>query len=188
MNVHFRLNNPSRPANRLGVSSLENAREPGPAELGSLERQVVDVFVDGGRVLGLPRSLCEIYGLLYMSPEPLSLDDLVERLGISKGSASQGLRTLRELGAVKECGLEGARRTFYEADVELKQLVGGFIREEVRPHLESGRDKVDRLWDGVAAESDPQRREFYGERLSKLEVWMRRGRMLLPVVQRFLGQ
>ena len=47
-----------------------------PLELDSLERQVVEVFVDGVRVLGLPRSIGEIYGLLFISRSPLSLDDL----------------------------------------------------------------------------------------------------------------
>ncbi|MDB6078791.1 MAG: hypothetical protein JWO82_2538, partial [Akkermansiaceae bacterium] len=99
----------------------------------SLEMQVVQVFVDGVRVLGLPRSLGELYGLLFISPEPLALDDLVSRLGISKGSASQGLRALKDLGAVKEIDVEGARRTYFEADIDLKRLVGGFIREQIRP-------------------------------------------------------
>ena len=82
-------------------------------ELDPLERQVVDVFVDGVRVLGLPRSIGEIYGLLFISRTPLSLDDLVARLKISKGSASQGLRMLRNLGAVNEANgnSEAERRT-----------------------------------------------------------------------------
>jgi DNA-binding transcriptional regulator GbsR (MarR family) len=67
-----------------------------------LECQVVAMFVDGVRVLGLPRSIGEIYGLLFISQTGLSLDDIVQRIGISKGSASQGLRTLKSLGAVRE--------------------------------------------------------------------------------------
>ena len=154
----------------------------------ALEQQVVDVFVDGVRVLGLPRSIGEIYGLLFIAPQPLSLDDFVSRLGISKGSASQGLRTLRDLGAVKESSVEGARRVYYEADIELKRLVGGFVREQVRPHLESGQLKGGRLLEAVGEEEDPVLREFYDERVAKLETWMRRGRMVLPLLQKVLGQ
>ena len=156
--------------------------------LNDLERQVIDVFVDGVRVLGLPRSIGELYGLLFISQRALSLDDLVTRLGISKGSASQGLRALRDLGAVKETSVEGARRTYYEADIELKRLVGGFIREQVRPHLESGQLKVGRLQEAVAEEEDPETRAFYDERVAKLEVWIRRGRMVLPLLQKVFGQ
>lgn len=158
------------------------------AALTSLERQVVDVFVDGVRVLGLPRSVGEIYGLLFISREPLALDDLVTRLGISKGSASQGLRTLKGLGAVHDCEVEGARRAHYEAASDLKRLAGGFIREQVRPHLESGQLKVGRLQEAIGEEEDVELQKFYDERVEKLEGWMKRGRMVLPMLQKILGQ
>ena len=156
--------------------------------LSAIERQVIDIFVDGVRVLGLPGSVGEIYGLLYVSRDALSLDDLVGRLGISKGSASQGLRMLKNLGAVREIEVEGTRRNYFEAAVDLKRLVGGFIREQVRPHLESGQTKVGLLQEAIGAQADPELRRFYDERVERLENWMRRGRMVLPVMQKFLGQ
>ena len=53
------------------------------------------------QIFGVPKSVGQIYGLLYASPLPLGFSDIVERLEISKGSASQGLQLLRSLGAVK---------------------------------------------------------------------------------------
>lgn len=149
---------------------------------------MIQIFVDGVKVLGLPRSIGEIYGLLFISPEPLSLDDLVERLGISKGSASQGLRSLKGLGAVRETLLEGSRRCHYQADTELKRLVGGFIREQVRPHLESGQSKIGRLTESAGDEGDPDRRAFYRSRVKQLEHWMQKGRFVLPILQKVLGE
>lgn len=158
--------------------------------LSPIERQVVGLFVDGVRVLGLPKSIGEIYGLLFICPTPLSLDDLVTRLGISKGSASQGLRALKELGAVREASTNGnsERRTYYEPALELKSMVGGFIREQIRPHLESGRSKVGNLLDSTNHIADPTQRDFYGERLERLEQWMIKSGRVLPVLQKLLGQ
>ncbi len=158
------------------------------ASLTAIERQVVDFFVDGVRVLGLPRSLGEIYGLLYISPAPLSLDDLVTLLGISKGSASQGLRTLKTLGAVREAPGNGDRRTYYEPAIELKRLVGGFIREQVRPHLDSGKSKLKQLSETALLATDPAEREFFSDRIERLETWMKRGGQVLPLLQKMLGQ
>ena len=159
-------------------------------QVDSIEREVLAVFVDGVRVLGLPPSIGEIYGLLFISQTPLSLDDLVQRLKISKGSASQGLRTLKSLGAVRETNGNGngERRTYYEPAVELKRLVGGFIREQIRPHLDSGRHKIKRLGDLANMESDPKRRQFLLERTDRLDHWIRNGGRLLPMIQRILGQ
>lgn len=158
--------------------------------LDPLESQVVAVFVDGVRVLGLPRSIGEIYGLLFISREPLSLDDLVRRLQISKGSASQGLRALKSLGAVREAPPNGnaERRTYYEPAVELKRLVGGFIREQIRPHLESGKTKIGRLAETARMVEDPDHREFLSERVERLDQWMRSGGRVLPILQKILGQ
>ena len=172
----------------MGVKPKLVKEEGVTGELSALERQVVDVFVDGVKVIGLPKSLGEIYGLLFLSPEPLALDDVVKKLSLSKGSASQGLRMLRELGAVKEAEANGGRRTLYSPDVDLKRLVGGFIREQVRPHLESGKGKVSSLIKATAAEEDKELRKFYRERLQKLDSWMARGRIVLPLIQRMLGE
>jgi DNA-binding transcriptional regulator GbsR (MarR family) len=148
-----------------------------------LEGMVREFFADGVKVLGLPKSVGEIYGSLFISKEPLSLDDLVERLGISKGSGSQGLKMLRTLGAVSEVeGIEG-RKVFYEADVELKSLVGGFIREEIRPHLSSAKVKI-----GLMDEANLSQDTHYDERIKKLNTWRKRAGLLLPVLQKILGK
>lgn len=158
--------------------------------LSPIEEQVISLFVDGVRVLGLPRSVGEIYGLLYISPAPLSLDDLVERLGISKGSASQGLRTLKTLGAVREANPNGQpeRRTYYEPAIELKRLVGGFIREQIRPHLDSGKSKVGELASAAAAIDHPEYRQFLKDRIERLNHWMKTGGKVLPILQKLLGE
>ncbi len=167
---------------------MEDQHAAGQYELDPLERQVVAVFVDGVRVLGLPRSIGEIYGLLFISQTGLSLDDLVRRLQISKGSASQGLRMLKSLGAVREADGGAERRTYYEPAIELKRLAGGFIREQVRPHLESGKTKLGHLAEKARDIDDPDRRKFLSERVERLETWVRSGGRVLPVLQKLLGQ
>ena len=169
------------------MHKLPNGTEQG---IDPIEREILAFFVDGVRVLGLPRSIGEIYGLLYISQSPLSLDDLVHRLRISKGSASQGLRALKSLGAVRETNGNGnaERRTYYEPAVDLKRLVGGFIREQIRPHLDSGQSKLKRLGEVADWESDPDRREFLLERVDRLNHWIRNGSRVLPIIQKILGQ
>ena len=156
--------------------------------LSEFEAQVIGFFCDGVKRLGLPKSIGEIYGLLYVTQEALSLDDLVSRLGISKGSTSQGLKMLRKLGAVREVEGELGRRVYYEPDVELKQLVGGFIKEQVRPHLASGEEKLANLKAIVREMPGDAKSDFYAGRLERLGRWSKRSRILLPIIQKFLGR
>lgn len=156
--------------------------------LSDFEAKVVDFFCDGIKLLGLPKSIGEIYGILFVSSEPLALDDLVEKLGISKGSASQGLRMLKSLGAVRESEVIAGRKSYYEPDVELKQLVGGFIKEQVRPHLASGEEKLEGLRGMVEAMPGDARSDFYMGRIQRLGRWSKKARVVLPLLQKFLGK
>ena len=158
------------------------------SDLTELESATIAYFCDGVRVLGFPPSVGEIYGLLFISKEPLAQADFVERLGMSKGSASQGLNLLKALGALNEAEGPDSRRSYFTANLNLKRLVGGFIRNQVRPHLRSGEDKMDGLQAIAEREEDPEQRAFVQERLEKLERWSHRGQMVLPVLQRFLGE
>jgi hypothetical protein len=62
--------------------------------------ECVELFAEAAHALSLPRSIGQIYGVLYASPEPLRFSDIIKHLNISKGSVSQGLQLLRSLGAV----------------------------------------------------------------------------------------
>ena len=149
------------------------------------QEEVISFFCDGVRALGLPRSIGEIYGLLFISQEPLSLDDLVQKIGISKGSASQGLKFLRNLGALEK--IEKQRKTYYLPVTNLKSLVSGFIREEIVPHMESGQQKLQTLKEVFEKEQDETNAEFFAERHDKLDRWTKQAKILLPLVQKVLG-
>ncbi len=149
---------------------------------------MVNIFVDGARILGLPPSIGEIYGLLFISPTPLALDDFVERLGISKGSVSQGLRMLKGLRAVHEVESASDRRTYYEPAIELKRLAGGFIREQVRPHFKSAETRIRDLAEKAQEIDDPESRKFLRARIERIDTWRRSTTKLLPILQKLLGQ
>lgn len=152
----------------------------------ALEREVIQRFVDITRTLGQPRSLAEIYGLLFISPRPLAMDELMERLQISKGSASQGLRYLRELGAVRPVELPGDRRTHYEAVAELRKIAGKFLRDQIGPRLAGGDAQLQRLQ--VMTDSvPPADRAHVRQRVGMLRSWERNVRGMLPLVERLLN-
>lgn len=148
----------------------------------ALEQGIIALFADGVKVIGLTKSVGEIYGLLFSRDAALSLDDLVSLLDVSKGTASQGLKMLRTLGAIKEVQTADSRKTYYQADIELKSLVGGFIREEVRPHMKSAELKIGALRE-LVDDSDA----FALDRIERLDKWRRKAGLLLPILQKILS-
>lgn len=167
---------PSRPA----------SAQPPPG-MAPLEAEAVDLFVGLAQVVGLPKSIGQIYGLLYISTVPLSLDEIAERLDISKGSASQGLKFLRQTGAVQLCAENDSRSDRYVAETGLRALATGFLKEQIEPHLESGEGRLDRL-KRLAAAAPAAERAHVLQRVKQLENWHRRAAGLLPLLIRFLGK
>ena len=168
----------------MRATALQIIPNPTPS-LTAVEVEVIGIFVSAVKMLGLPKSIGEIYGLLFISRIPLSLDALVERLGISKGSASQGLKFLRSFGAIKQVYIGGDRRDHYTAETELKKLVAGFIRSELKPRMESGGERLRRAVAAVDMASDDDAL-FYKGRLTKLHQWHGRGQSLLPLLSGLL--
>lgn len=66
----------------------------------TFQAECVELFAEMVHIFGVPKSVGQIYGVLYASSKPLSFSDIVEQIDISKGSASQGLQLLRSLGAI----------------------------------------------------------------------------------------
>jgi HTH-type transcriptional regulator, glycine betaine synthesis regulator len=163
------------------VKANGNASRLQPAEV-----EVIHLFVQFARALGQPRSVAEIYGLLFASEKPLAMDTLIERLNLSKGSASQGLKYLQDLGAVRTVYVAGDRRTHYEAVAELRNLAGRFLRQQILTHFEDSETRLDRIAAQTPKLSDEQRKHI-NERIKLLRRWERTGRRVLPFVLKMLG-
>jgi hypothetical protein len=177
----------------IGPQGLNGAGAPGAEQftslLGSGEREVIVIFVELAQTLGLSKSLGEIYGLLYAVPRPLPFQSIVELLHLSKGSVSQGLRFLRTVGAVKPVVVPRDRREYFEAETELKKLVGGFIRENIQPQLERWGQRNQSLVEpgaftfAVAGDGQAEIRK----RLKRMQGWQKRAAIVLPTMGKLLG-
>ena len=175
----------------LAVQAKEpdrNVKPPEPAaRLKPLETEVINLFVQLSRLLGQPRSLAEIYGLLFIAARPLAMADLIERLQLSKGSASQGLKYLRNIGAVRMVYAAGDRRAHYEAVAELRNLVTRFLRDQVVPHFDQGQAWLERIAEMVKQLPVEDRPRANG-RVKMLQSWERNVRRFLPLVVKILGK
>lgn len=150
----------------------------------ALEIESIDFFVRLMGILGMPRSVGEIYGLLYFSEKPLPMDKISSRLEISIGSASQGLKTLKSLKAIRSTYVAGDRRDHYLAETEFRRLFSTFINDEIMPHLESANDRISRMEDSLSPSE--KNNDFYLVRLEKLKKLTKTGSRLLPALAGFL--
>lgn len=177
---------PEAPETALPEGAASGSASQGGAKLTALEAEVIDVFVQLSRVLGLPRSMAEIYGLLYISPRPLNMENLVVRLGLSKGSASQGLKFLRNAGAVETLHVPDDRRAHYRAVAQLRKLAARFLSKQVMPQLQSGQERLERL-SAMARKLPAAERGHASARIAMLQSWRKRSHRFLPVMLKMMG-
>lgn len=137
------------------------------------------------RVIGVPKSIGAIYGLLFSSPDPLCFTEIVDKLGASKGSVSQGLAYLRQNGAVRPVEVKGDRREYFEPEMALRRLAVGLIHEKIQPLLVETKGAVSRM-KRSAKTSHIAHNRFRLDRIRQLETWHSQFGRVLPVVQAIL--
>jgi DNA-binding transcriptional regulator GbsR (MarR family) len=110
----------------------------------------------------------------FISPRPLAGDEIVSRLDISLGAASQGLKLPRGLGAVNAVYPPGPRRGHLAADLELTGFASVFFKEELRPRLERELERTDHI-ESLLAQLFTAEHELARQRLSRLRHWLEKG-------------
>src|SRR5260221_9407728 len=120
---------------------------------------------------GYNRVMGKMYGALLLSPNPMSLDDLVNHLDVSKASVSMNKRTLENMGIAREVWVRGDRRKYYEAEPDFWKILTNVLgsrelREENQALnvLESYMDKV-RTTESSMPEEDRELAQFYLQRM-----------------------
>lgn len=106
---------------------------------------------------GISPTMAEIHGLLYIGGDALSMDDVMTRLGISRGNVSMNMNRLLEWGLVQRVHKRGDRRDYYESvgDVWeiLTQIAVQRKRREIDPMLTTLRRCKETLESEMPAQS-----------------------------------
>lgn len=173
----------AEPASHTSASGLvrSNGRS---AEVLAFEESVVGFFVDAADLLGVPKSVAAIYGICFASPEPLGFTEINERLDISSGSISQGLKLLRQIGALKVLSSPLEKRDRFEPDMELRKLATHFIEERLEKQLNAGKERLNAM--KAAIPSGNGANGALKARIKALQTWQNQGRAVLPIIKSFL--
>lgn len=151
--------------------------------LANWEEEVLDLFVGIFESFGLPKSTAMIYGALYCSEDALAQEDICKKLGISSGSASQGLKLLTTLGAAHRQSKVGSRVSVYKAERSMRRLLGYFIDAQLRPKLNSGRERLEQIQEDL-----PPDNALAAQRIDALLQWQKKANKALPLISSLFGK
>jgi len=92
-----------------------------------------------GTQWGINKTMAQIHALLMVSTEPLSMEDIMEELQISRGNASMNLRALMDWGIVYKEYKPGERKEFFTGEKDIDELARKIAKErskrEIKPAL-----------------------------------------------------
>jgi HTH-type transcriptional regulator, glycine betaine synthesis regulator len=160
------------------------------AQLEDLTREFVNNLGRIADFFGFNRLMGQLYAILFLSPEPLTLDDMVEKLKSSKGNVSINIRALERWGLVRQIYKLADRKNYYEAETDIWKAVSGILQERERKesrqmvtslsHSISMLEQVSKKASGDEAAAT----QFYLERMEVLRRLFQFGDTLLDMMVR----
>jgi HTH-type transcriptional regulator, glycine betaine synthesis regulator len=154
-------------------------------------RIVHDSMLDGlGQLadyFGFSKVMGQLYGTLLLSDEPLCLDDMMERLGISKANVSMNMRSLELMGMVRQVWVRGSsgRRKYYEAETDFWQIFTNVLNgremrdvERALAVMEENKERISSSIDSLP-EDEQALAQLYLERISQIQALFRFAQLII---------
>ena len=119
---------------------------------------------------GFPKAMGAIYGAIYLSPELLSLDEIVEQVGVTKGSVSTNVRQLERLGMGHKKLQIGDRKDYYLPETDFWKIIKGILREREKSEFDLALRTVDESLEMVQEGGEENEKIiFYKERMGAMQ-------------------
>jgi DNA-binding transcriptional regulator GbsR (MarR family) len=114
----------------------------------------------------------QIYGLLYLSLEPLTLDEIAQQLGMSKGNVSLNIRSTERWGLIRRLNKRADRKDYYEAEIDFWKVIKDILRERDKKEFDRALQAVSESLASVSqfkSASPTGEAQFYEERLKHMQ-------------------
>ena len=98
-------------------------------KLSDIKKNFTQGLSEISRFWGFPKGMGAIFGVLYLSPGPLSLDEIVQETGLTKGAISTEIRALARMGLVHRSSKLGDRKDYYEAESDFYTAIRSILKE-----------------------------------------------------------
>lgn len=105
-------------------------------ELKEAKEQFIHAWGTLGSNWGINKTMAQVHALLLVSPDPLSAEEIMAELNISRGNANMNLRDLIEWGIVNKIHKSGERKEFFSAEKDIWEVAKQIAKERKKRELE----------------------------------------------------
>jgi DNA-binding transcriptional regulator GbsR (MarR family) len=100
------------------------------------KEELIQAWGNLGSSWGLNKTMAQIHALLMISPKPLSTEEIMEDLSISRGNANMNIRALLDWGIVYRILVPGERKEYFKAEKDVWTLARQVAKERRKRELE----------------------------------------------------
>ncbi|QEC42220.1 GbsR/MarR family transcriptional regulator [Pseudobacter ginsenosidimutans] len=109
---------------------------------------------------GINRTMAQVHALLLISADPLSQDDIMEQLNVSRGNANMNIRELIDWGLVERIIISGERREFFVAEKDIWKVATQILRERKKREFDPMMKVVESLENIEGDKKDKNHKQF----------------------------
>jgi DNA-binding transcriptional regulator GbsR (MarR family) len=129
-------------------------------KLTEAKQQFISNWGAFGTHWGINRSMAQIHALLMVSAGPLTQDDIMDQLNISRGNTNMNIRELINWGLVERVILPGERREYFTAEKDMWKVVRLIVKERKKRELEPMLKLLEKLETVEGDKKDNEVRSF----------------------------
>lgn len=100
------------------------------------KEELIQAWGNLGYSWGLNKTMAQIHALLMVSPKPLSTEDIMTDLSISRGNANMNIRALLDWGIIYRVLVPGERKEYFKAEKDVWALSRQVVKERRKRELE----------------------------------------------------
>ena len=114
-------------------------------KLPEAKQQFISSWGAFGTHWGINRTMAQIHAVLLINPDPLTQDDIMDELNISRGNTNMNIRELINWGLVERVLLPGERKEYFSAEKDIWKVVKQIVKERKKRELEPMLKLLDQL-------------------------------------------
>ena len=105
-------------------------------KLSEAKGQFIQAWGTLGSKWGINRTMAQLHALLLVSPDPLSADEMMAELNMSRGNVNMNIRELIDWGLVEKVHKTGDRKEYFIAEKDIWEVTKRVARERKKRELE----------------------------------------------------
>jgi DNA-binding transcriptional regulator GbsR (MarR family) len=130
---------------------------------------------------GINRTMAQIHALLLVSADPLSQDDVMEQLNISRGNVNMNTRELIDWGLVTRVLIPGERKEYFSAEKDIWKVATQIVKERKKRELEPMMSLMDQLQEVEGDKKDKNVKQFI-ETMSNIKRFGQQADRMLDIM------